>query len=237
MKKAIILFTAVFTLFYVVSCNDLKSDSNTSKTYDISEFTSLNLELIGEVFYEQSDSTYLTVSGSSILIDALQVSGDNGALSIKLRNKQKFTGKKKLVVKVGSPNLSKVNFESIGTLRFKNKFIGDEVSINNKGVGEIIIDDFQVEKFNLISKSIGSIKIKGTSNMTSINSVGLGEIDAAEFKSKNVKVVSEGVENLSVYAEDSIDITMKGLGNINYYGNPAEVKTDISKLGKVNRIK
>ena len=237
MKKAIILFTAVFTLFSLVSCNDLKSDSNTSKTYDISEFTSLNLELIGEVFYEQSDSTYLNVSGSSILIDALQVSDDNRALSIKLRNKQKFTGKKKLVVKIGSPHLSKVNFESIGTLRFKNKFIGDEVSINNKGVGEIIIDDFQVEKFNLVSKSIGSIKIKGTSNMTSINSVGLGEIDASEFKSKNVKVVSEGMENLSVYAEDSIDITMKGLGNINYYGNPAQVKTDISKLGKVNRIK
>ncbi len=237
MKKAIILFTAVFTLFSLVSCNDLKSDSNISKTYEISEFTSLNLELIGEVFYEQSDSTYLNVSGSSILIDALKVSDDNGTLSIKLRNKQKFTGKKKLVVKVGSPHLSKVNFESIGTLRFKNKFIGDEVSINNKGVGKIIIDDLQVEKFNLVSKSIGSIKIKGTSNLTSINSVGLGEINASEFKSKKVKVVSEGMENLSVYAEDSIDIIMKGLGNINYYGNPAEVKTDISKLGKVNRIK
>lgn len=237
MKKAIILFTAVFTLFSLFSCNDLKSDSNTSKTYDISEFTSLNLELIGEVFYEQADSAYLNVSGSSILIDALQVSSDNGVLSIKLRNKQKFTGKKKLVVKVGSPHLAKVNFESVGTLHFKNKFIGNEVSINNKGVGQIIIDNFQVEKFNLISKSIGSIKIKGTSNSTSINSVGLGEIDASEFKSKKVKVVSEGMENLSVYAEDSIDITMKGLGNINYYGNPAEVKTDISKLGKVNRIK
>mgnify|MGYP003609947229 CR=1 FL=1 len=73
--------------------------------------------------------------------------------------------------------------------------------------------------------------------MTSINSVGLGEIDASEFKSKNVKVLSEGMENLSVYAENSIDITMKGLGNINYYGNPSEVKTDISKLGKVDRIK
>ena len=237
MKNGIILITAVFTLFSLLSCNDLKSDSNTSKTYDISEFTSLNLELIGEVFYEQSDNAYLNVSGSSILIDALKVSDDNGTLSIEMRNKRKFTGKKKLVVKIGSPHLAKVNFESIGTLHFKNKFIGDELSINNKGVGEIIIDNCQVEKFNLDSKSIGSIKIKGTSNLTSINSVGLGEIDASEFKSKKVKVVSEGVENLSVYAEESIDITMKGLGNINYYGNPAEVKTDISKLGKVNRIK
>jgi len=237
MKKSIILITAVFILFSLVSCNDLKSDSNTSKTYDISEFTSLNLELIGEVFYEQSDSAYLNVSGSSILIEALKVSDDLGELSIELRNKRKFTGKKKLVVRVGSSHLTKVNFESVGTLHIKNNFIGDELSINNEGVGEIIIDDCQVEKFNLISKSVGSIKIKGTSNMTYINSVGLGEIEASEFKSKRVKVVSEGMENLSVYAEESIDITMKGLGNINYYGNPAEVKTDISQLGKVNRIK
>ena len=237
MKKANILITAVFILFSLVSCNDLKSDSNTSKTYDISEFTSLNLELIGEVFYEQSDSAYLNVSGSSILIEALKVSDDKGELSIELRNKRKFTGKKKLVVRVGSPHLTKINFESIGTLHIKNNFISDELSIDNKGVGEIIIDDCQVEKFSLTSKSIGSIKIKGTSNLTYINSVGLGEIDASEFKSKKVKIVSEGMENLSVYAEDSIDITMKGLGNINYYGNPAEVNTDISKLGKVNRIK
>lgn len=237
MKKAIILFTAVFALVPLVSCKDVKSDSNTSKTYDISEFTSLNLELIGEVFYEQSDSAYLNVSGNSSLIEALKVSNDHGTLDLKLRNKQKFSGKKKLVVKVGSPHLAKVNFESIGILHFKNKFIGDELSINNKGVGEIIIDDIQVDKFSLISKSIGSIKIKGTSDMTSINSIGLGEIDASEFKSKKVQVVSEGVENLSVYAEESIDISMKGIGNINYYGNPADVKTDISKLGKVNRIK
>ena len=237
MKKTIIIITAVFILFSLVSCNDLKPDSNTSKAYDISEFTSLNLELIGEVFYEQSDSAYLNVSGSSILINALKVSDDNGDLSIELRNKRKFTGKKKLVVRVGSPHLAKVNFESVGTLHLKNNFISDELSINNKGVGEIIIDDCQVEKFSLTSKSIGSIKIKGTSNLTYINSVGLGEIDASEFKSKKLKIVSEGVENLSVYAEESIDIRMKGIGNINYYGNPTEVKTDISKLGKVNRIK
>ncbi|TYB74035.1 GIN domain-containing protein [Bizionia myxarmorum] len=237
MKKAIILITAVFILFSLVSCNESKSDSNTLKTYDISEFTNLNLELIGDVIYEQSDSAYLNVSGSSILIEALKVSDDKGELSIELRNKRKFTGKKKLVIKVGSPHLTKVNFESIGTLHIKNNFIGDEVNITNKGVGEIIIDNFQVEKFNLISKSIGSIKIKGSSNWTSINSVGLGEINASEFKSKRVKVVSEGMENMSVYAEDSIDITMKGLGNINYYGNPTDVKTDISTLGKVNRIK
>ena len=123
MKKAIILFTAVILLFPLMSCNDLNSDFNTSKTYDISEFTSLNLELIGEVFYEQSDSAYLNVSGSSILIEALKVSDDKGELSLELRNKRKYTGKKKLVVRVGSPHLTKVDFESVGILHFKNKFI------------------------------------------------------------------------------------------------------------------
>lgn len=236
MKKKFILIPVILALFSAVSCNVSKSDSDTSKTYKISDFSSLNLELIGDVFYEQADSSYLNVSGSSTLIEALKVSDNKGNLSIELKNKRKFTGKKKLVLRVGSPHLTKVNFESVGTLHIKNKFKSDELSINNKGVGEIIIDDCHVGNFNLTTKSIGSIEIRGTSNETYIYSEGMGKMDCSEFQSKKVKVISKGVGNLSVYAQESINISLTGIGNVDLYGNPAEVKTDISGMGKVTRV-
>ena len=230
-------FLSLVTLlvFSAVSCTNSESDSDTSKTFTISDFSSLNIELIGEVIYEQSDSFYLNASGSSRLIEALKVSDKKGELSIELKNKRKYSGnKKKLVIRVGSPHLQSINFQSVGILHLKNYFKSDQLTITNKGVGEIKIDDCHVGTFNLTSKSVGTIEVKGTANEAFIQSEGIGNIDCSEFKSGRTKVISKGVGNLSVYAQNSLDISITGIGNVNYYGNPMEIKTDISGIGKAS---
>lgn len=224
-------------LFSAASCVNSESDSDTSKTFDIADFSSLNTEIVGEVIYEQSDSVYLTASGSSTLIEALKVSDKKGELSIKLNNKRKFSvSKKELVIRVGSPYLKSINFQSVGILHLKDYFKSDQLSITNKGVGQIIIDDCHVGTFNLSSQSVGNIKIKGTSNEAFIQSQGVGNIDCSEFKTMKTKAVSKGTGNLSVYAEKSVDISLTGIGNVNYYGNPSEVKTDITGLGNATNM-
>ena len=230
------LSLAILVLFSAISCTNSEADSDTTKRFTIADFSSLNIELIGEVIYEQSDSSYLNASGSASLIDALQVSDNKGELSIELKNKRKFSGnKKKLIIRVGSPNLQSINFESVGNLHLKNSFKGDQLTITNKGVGQIVIDDCQVGTFNLTTKSVGSIDVKGSANEAFIQSEGVGNIDCSGLKSENTKVISKGAGNISVYAEKSLDITMTGIGNVNYYGNPSEVKTDITGLGKATK--
>lgn len=230
------LSLTALVLLSAVSCTSSEPDSNTSKSYTISDFSSLNLEIIGQVYYEQSDSVYLNVSGSSNLIEALTVSDKKGKLSVDLKTKRKYSGgKSQLIIRVGSPQLKSINFQSVGTLHLKNNFEGDRLSITNKGVGEIIIDDCHVNTFSLTTKSVGSIKVKGSANTAVIDSEGIGKIDFSEFKSKKAKVTSKGAGDLSVYASESINISMKGIGNVSYYGNPSDVKTDISGLGKVTR--
>ena len=240
MKIKKIIFFLSWTALIIISaasCVTSESDTDTSKTFNIADFSSLNLEIVGEVIYEQSDSFYLRASGSSTLIKALKVSDNNGELSIKLTNKREYSGnKKKLVILVGSPNLQSINFESVGILRLKNYFKGDQLTINNKGVGQIIIDDCHVGTFNLTSKGVGSIEVKGTSDEAFIQSEGVGNTDCSAFKSENVKAVTKGAGNLSVYAQKSLDISIAGIGNVNYYGNPAEVKTDISGLGSAKKM-
>ncbi len=230
------LFLSLITLllFSAISCTNSESDTKTSKNFTISDFTSLNLQIIGEVIYEQSDSYYLSASGNSKLIEALEISDGKGELSIELKNKRKFSGNKQsLIIRVGSPHLQSINFEGVGTLHLKNYFEGDQLNITNKGVGEIIIDDCNVDIFDLTSKSVGSIEIKGTANEASIQSEGVGNIDCSEFLSKRTKVINKGAGNLSAYAQESINIFIAGIGNVKYYGNPAEVITDISGIGKV----
>lgn len=238
MKKVLILFSlAALILFAAASCSNPEPDSITSKTYDISDFTSLNLELIGEVQYVQADSFYLNASGSSTLIDALSVSDGNGKLSIELKNREKYSNsKKELVIKISSPRLESVTFESIGSLHLKDYFEGDKLEITNKGIGQIKIDNCHVGTFKLRSESVGSIDVKGIANEVDIVSEGVGNINCSELKAKEAEVVCKGTGNISVFAQESIDITVKGIGNVKYYGNPSNVKTDISGLGKATAM-
>lgn len=235
-----LLILPTFLLFTALACvnsnQETESDSDTSKTYTIANFSSLNINVIGEVIYEQSDSFYLTASGSSTLINSLEVSDRKGQLSIELKNRIKFSGeKKKLTIRIGSPYVEAINFESVGTLHIKNNFKGDRLNINNDGVGQILIDDCHVSTFKLITKSVGTITAKGTSKDVFIESEGVGSIDCSELKSENTKVISKGAGNLSVYATKSLDISLQGIGNVSYYGNPVQVKTDIKGLGKATK--
>ena len=238
MKKLTYFFyPLIIAVMFSISCKSSEPDSQTSKTYDISDFTTLSLAIVGEVVYEQSDSLYLNVSGSSTLIEDLQVSDRGGKLSVELKNMKRYSnGKKELVVRVGSPNLETIIFDGVGTLQIPHRFQGEKLSITNNGVGHIKIDDCHVTDFNLTSRSVGSVEAKGTATETSILSEGIGKIDFSDFKSENTKVVSKGTGNLSVYAQKSIDISLSGIGNIKYYGNPENVKTDISGVGKITKM-
>ena len=236
MKKLILsLGLGVTLLFSVTSCGN--PSINTSKSYEVSDFSSINLEVIGEVIYEQADSFYVDASGSSDLMEGLKVTDRNGKLSIELKNKRKFSGnKKELVIRIGSPQLESINFNSIGYLHIKNHFIGNDLTITNQGVGEIKIDDCHVNTFSLTSQSVGSIEIKGAASETIIHSEGVGQIDCSEFKSNKTIVESNGVGNISVYAKERLEVAISGIGSVKYYGNPAEVKEDISGMGKVKKM-
>lgn len=234
-----ILFSsvAIFTLFAVNSCGNSVPDSITSKTYELEDFSTLNLELVGEVVYEQADSLYMKASGSSVLIEALNVTQKNGELSVESKNKRSFSGaKKELIITIGSPSLKEIDFKSVGKLHIKNNFKGDKLTITNEGVGEIKVDDAHVNNFKLISRSVGVIKVKGSTNVASIHSEGIGKIDCSQFKSKKTEVVSTGTGAIEVYASESVDISVSGIGNVQYYGSPKDIKTDISQIGKVTNM-
>ncbi len=228
---------AAIALLLVSSCMNSSDDTITSKTYTVSDFSSLELEVIGEIYYEQSDSAYLVASGSSALIDALEVSGSNGELSVEQKNKRSFSGsKKELTIRVGSPHLTSIDYKGVGTLHLKGRFEGDSLTISDQGVGQMMIEDCHVGTFRLNSRSIGKVEIKGTATETFIDSEGIGDIDCSGFKSMKVEVVSKGAGNLSVHAEESLGISMSGIGSVKYYGDPSEVKTDISGLGKATKM-
>ncbi|PWH85398.1 head GIN domain-containing protein [Brumimicrobium oceani] len=235
--KNSILYLSVLTIFLLSSCGNYDSGPKTSKSFPVSEFSTLELEVVGEIYFEQSDSFYMHVEGGANLIEDLKVSSGDDELEIELRNKDKYTEKKnELKIIVGSPHLSNVIFNSVGSLYIEKNFKGDELNVENNGVGEIKINDAHVTTINLISKAVGTIEAKGTAVNAFVSSNGVGEIDSRDLKSKKAVVECDGIGNLKVHASESIDISISGVGNVDFYGNPSDVTTNISGLGKAKNM-
>lgn len=237
LKSLFLLSTILIAFFSITSCKNIDAGSEISKSFPVSEFLDLELEIVGDVYYEQSDSFYLNVKGGSNLIDKLIVTNSEGKLSVKLADKNNLSANKNdLEFRIGSPNLEKINFNSVGSFISKNEFLGDKLTIVNNGVGEINMKDCNVKNFNLISNGVGTAVITGSTKSTFINSQGVGEIDCSQFRSEKAIVECHGIGNVSVYAESNIYIELSGIGSVKFYGDPEEVNSNISGLGNIENM-
>lgn len=231
--------TAYFCLVVTIlllqgACHQSTSAVGDTKSFSVSDFSRLNLELVGDVYYEQSPNSYMEASGDPDLIGRLQVSSKGQMLSIGMDDPRQLTfNKKDLTIKIGSPQLSSIDNNSVGTFYIEKTLKGNMLAINNTGVGQIKITDCQVSDFTLDTKAVGAVEIRGSAQRTVIQSDGVGKIDCSGFRSVNTKVTSNGVGDLSVYAKNSLELAIFGMGNIKYFGNPSVVKSDIKGLGKV----
>ena len=68
-----------------------------------------------------------------------------------------------------------------------------------------------------------------------VSLAGAGLIDAEALRARSVRASCSGAGSISVYATESLDATVSGVGVVNYAGNPATVNRNVSGLGKVNK--
>ena len=73
-------------------------------------------------------------------------------------------------------------------------------------------------------------------NLHNLNSKGAGDVDAEELKCADVEVDVRGVGEARVFASESVDANVSGVGSITVYGDPKKVRQSDGFLGSI-RIK
>jgi hypothetical protein len=63
---------------------------------------------------------------------------------------------------------------------------------------------------------------------------GAGNIDTSKLIAEKAKVEISGAANVDVYASDQLDVTVSGVGSVNYSGSPKVVNKNVSGVGSVN---
>lgn len=221
MKTKISLFFALLLVSLSVACEgqigSVKivngSGNVVTEEREASDFTSVSLQGIGELFVDQTGTESVTITADDNLLPYIEtrVSGDK--LIISIQRNTTFSDVAELTYHVTVAELDGLELDGLGKINADN-LNGETLTVNLDGAGGIIIS--------------------GEVDRQTVEINGAGGYDAADLKSQEAKVTHNGAGLAVVQVSDQLDATINGIGTVEYIGDP-QVTKDVSGLGSVRQ--
>lgn len=209
MKKLII----GFLLVSMTSMAQTKGNKKVEKRFfETPNLEVLTVNLYANILVDLSQEEGMTIEMDANLFDKIDTEVLNGRLD--LTQLKWIQPSQEIVIRIGAPNLKRIQQDTNGTLRVQN------VNTTNLNImaplGKVIVSG-KTEKFSI-----------GIEN---------GEIDASELIAKNVRVNIWGWGKAHVYAEDEIFSILKNDARLHLVNSPKKLMGDTkSYLRKKKRI-
>ena len=245
MKHNLYLLMISLFILSAIGCSPLvESTVNGSgkletKTFDVSNFTSVTLAGFGDVFIKQGDNESLTVKtddnilplldirviGSELVLDTkpnLSINPSHGIiynLTVKDLNKIGLKGSGNFSIETVESNEMKISLLGSGDINFKG-LNSDSLSIDLSGSGNISFDNIAVKTIDSNVKGSGDIKLNGKSDMQNISVLGSGNYLAGNLETGSTDINIPGSGDLTIWVTDQLKIHLDGSGNVSYYGRP-----------------
>jgi hypothetical protein len=185
-----------------------------SETRDLATFNSIRVKGGIELEVEAGGEQSVSISTDSNRIELVETYVDDGTLVIDMKkNKRKrFWNNVDVDVKI-----TVANFDGIEVLGAVD---GDINNINS--------DNFKID-----IRGAADLNLSGSCKNLTLDIKGAGDVDADKLECASVDVDLKGAGSASVYASESIDALMAGVGSIDVYGEPKDVNKRTGGIGSI----
>jgi len=234
MKKAVILFTAIFITAILGSCIFTGSVEGNGKvveqTRDMGEFDKISVTRGMNVYISQGNLTKVVVKADENLLDAIVTTVTDGTLKVSCNRGIRKAESNKVFVTVPDLELLKTtagsNVFSEDTLKFKTLDIKSTAGSNVKlevDAGEIHVS--AVAGSNIILNGMAkSINVKTNSG---------SNIKAGDLLTENCTVKASSGANVWIKVQKSLNVSVSSGGNLWYSGEPGSLNVEKSSGGNV----
>lgn len=164
-----------------------------------------------------------------------------GDYSVTLSGKEEDLARTTAEVQNGVLVLDTGERDHEGKRRFVKHGISAKIAmpaLNGVDVAGVVDGDIRgvnAESFSADVSGVGDLNISGTCGSFDADVSGVGDLDAESLECRSVKIDVSGVGEASVYASESVDAQIAGIGKINVSGSPAQVsKSQSSPFGRIS---
>lgn len=160
------------------------------------------------------------------------------AQSVKVSGRPDYVGKISTVVEGG---VLRVIYEKDqnGSVDMKD---GDKITITVPaltsfrvlGAGESRVTNISGERIDISFEGAGALYASGNVKLLRMKGQGVGSMDTKDLHAERADVNFNGMGEVKVYASDTLNMVVGGMGNFTYFGNPKHVNKSATGIGKIS---
>jgi hypothetical protein len=197
-----------------INVNSVTGSGNViSEARNVTGFDSVALEGSGRVTISVGEGESVTVEADDNIVPLIETRVENGTLIITTRNNTNITTRNTVHINI-----------TLGSLK----------ALYLRGSGEINASSVSGGSVEIQLPGSGNITVSGSADSLNISLPGSGNVICDGLKVKSATITLNGSGNITAYASESLDATLRGSGTIRYSGNPAQVNKSITGSGTIN---
>ncbi|ACG78060.1 conserved hypothetical protein [Phenylobacterium zucineum HLK1] len=171
----------------------------------------LRVRVPAEVRYVQGEGPgTVTITGPSRTVERVVI--EDGAIRL---NRQHWINRR-LTIVVTAPGVQR--FDLAGATR-------------------LILDDYRQDELTLNLSGASDVRATGETGELDVDISGAGNADLGQLKTRDARVEISGAGHARIAPTGRADLEISGMGNITLVTEPAEIETDISGAGTIQRAK
>jgi hypothetical protein len=102
-----------------------------------------------------------------------------------------------------------------------------------EGAGETVLSNIDSKHLDINYKGAGRLAASGKVKHLVLEARGVGEVDAKELIAEQADVKFEGIGDVKIHANRRLDVSVSGMGDFTYYGNPRVLNKSVSGFGNI----
>ena len=208
-----------------------EGDDTDTRTYSIQPFSKIYLEGTFKVILEQGSEAGLRIKTDEDNFKYINVQSDKESLSLKII--KKHFDFDELVLYVTFKDLDELFIEGAIKLETKGYVDLKNFYLHVEGGANI---EMNVKANQIKVNGQGGVKFEfdGIADELIASVSGASYLDAIDLKTKRTDIKIEGVGAGSVYATESLNATINGVGKIRYKGDPQLYKR-VDGIGSISQ--
>lgn len=211
---------------------DVTLERSVEAFHSIELYNNVNLVLIPGLQQE------LRIEGGKNLLDAIKTEVSDSTLTIKSTLKCNWVRNydREITVYATVAALRHIRYESSGDINCSGPLQADSLKVSVWGGGGSINMDVNVQKLTLeMHYGTADFSCKGRSLITTIFSNSYGPFYCRDLVSNILYIRHNGTQHCYVHALHILEVEISSVGNIYYYGDPYQMKSNITGSGKLLR--
>ncbi len=175
-------------------------------------FNKLTINIPADIEYVASNNNQVVLSADDNIAPLISTTIRNNTLWIDSDRNFSTQSRTHLTIS-GSPSL-------------RSLLVDSSANINLQGISSDI--------FEINLEGTGRITAQGKTRKLILKADGSGNIDTKALQADDVIINIDGSVDLTVRAHNNLDITIDGVSDVTYYGNPDTITKAIDGVGKIS---